>query len=56
MRKILLLALAVSLSACTSATAPKSAPSKPSKLEICRSGWTITAGDRPDSTYTGCQG
>lgn len=54
MRTTLTLILAMSLFACTSATAPtpKAAPKQPSKLTECRSGWTITAGR--DSSYTGC--
>lgn len=53
--KLLFGLIALSL-ACSTPTTPKTAPKQPSKLTICRSGWTISAGDQPDSTYTGCQG
>ena len=57
MKTIILAAAALTLAACSCTTAPaKPAPdsAKVSKVTFCRSGFTITAGDKPDSVYTGC--
>ena len=63
MRNITIVVAALTLSACSCTTEPAQGHIKPdsakvSKVEVCRSGFTITAGRNgaEDSTYTGCTG